>query len=178
MNEPALIRKKKSAHDEGCSDEENLAIVEEPFTRIPSLPFVDANEPLKDLPLSDIIRTAKKLTDKDLVRISKMARNMSSPSTIARAIGLTEADLYSTENIIAFQAVFTRARAVGQAILQDTQFQLARSGNTAMLIHLGKAYLDQKEEITISHSVADPSLMSIDDLYLKLAEGQNDGPKE
>lgn len=177
MNEPALIRKKKRAQEESCSDDENITTVEEPFKRIPTLPYVTADEPLDDLPISDSMRMDKKLTDKDMVRIAKMARNMSSPSTIAKAIGLTEADLYSIDNMVAFQTIFNRARAVGQAIIQDTQFKLAKNGNTPMLIHLGKVYLDQKEEITISHSVADPSLMSIDDLYVKLAEGQNDGAK-
>jgi hypothetical protein len=176
MNEPALIRTKKRANANTCVEDieassesaQNVRI-----SRLPTLPYVKPQENLDDLPVSDAMRMTTKLDMQDLTRIALMARTMASPAVIARAIGLKEADLYSEENITAFQAVFTRARAVGQIGLQKTQYDVAMRGNVAMLIHLGEVYIDQSKEITINHNVVDPSQMSIDDLYKKLAEVHN-----
>lgn len=119
--------------------------------------------------LGGIGRTDTKLTPNDLAVITVMARNFTSPRTIATALGLLESDLYSPENEGVFRARYEQSRAIGIAMLQKTQVEVGvHERNPQMLIHLGKVYAGQEETVNINQRITDVTTLSLEEIARKL----------
>lgn len=70
-------------------------------------------------------------------------------ATIATTLGIDKKTLYRAckrTNRVLFGAYAQQKRAVGLDLLRLKQHEIALKGNVAMLIWLGKNYLDQRDE--------------------------------
>lgn len=71
-----------------------------------------------------------------------------SGAQVAASLGICDDTLFKRcieEKKMNFSDYSAKKRQKGNALLHATQFQVARSGNTSMLIWLGKQRLEQKE---------------------------------
>ena len=134
--------------------------------KIPTVPNMSC---LETSDLAGPARLDKRINQNDVLLIAQMARNQSSPSTIAAAIGMMEADLYSKENMTIFETIFMRARAMGIALINEAQFELGVTDrNPQMLIHLGKVFDAQAETTNVNLLVTDVTKMDLVELERKL----------
>ena len=85
-------------------------------------------------------RPKKEFSKAKVVKIKAMAMNQCHTKTIAEAIGEPESTIRGC-----FRELLTQKRAEGRAELRKRQNAAAEKGNPALLIFLGKNYLDQKD---------------------------------
>jgi hypothetical protein len=81
---------------------------------------------------------------------------------IAAYIGVGQETIYDRclkEKGVKFHEYVQEKRSKGDSLLKDKQFQIAMSGNTTMLIWLGKQRLDQKEKSDKEPLVCTPEQM-------------------
>ena len=87
-------------------------------------------------------KTGRPLTEIDPEEVEKLAKLHCTNVEIADFFGVDEATIRKR-----FSDILTKSKAEGKMSLRRLQWKRAVSGNTAMLIWLGKQILDQKEQI-------------------------------
>ncbi|NQT40527.1 MAG: hypothetical protein HQ581_23750 [Planctomycetes bacterium] len=90
----------------------------------------------------------KKVIDPEIV-VLNLAKRMKSKSEIAAIMGIDEGTVRGR-----FSESYTKGREVGKSKLRDKQLSVALAGNPALLIWLGKQYLNQAEKQIVEHDRA------------------------
>ncbi|MGE4300839.1 MAG: hypothetical protein AB7F40_04460 [Victivallaceae bacterium] len=100
----------------------------------------------------------KKAIDYDAVQ--KLAQIMCTEDEIAAFLGVCTRTLQRDEE---FCRVYKTGLDRGKMSLRRAQFKLATSGNTAMLIWLGKQHLGQKDNVHNDVDLHQPIMLVVDE---------------
>jgi hypothetical protein len=79
----------------------------------------------------------------DLTAVKKLASLMCTDVEIAHGLGISERSITRAKKREDFQWALTQGRGLAMFNLRRVQFAIALSGNTRMLIFLGKVHLGQ-----------------------------------
>ena len=80
----------------------------------------------------------------DLELISKLASIQCTGTEIASVLGVSNDTILSNKTN---RAAFDAGREKGKVSLRRRQWEVAQEGDTRMLIHLGKYWLDQRDDV-------------------------------
>lgn len=99
--------------------------------------------------------------------ITKMAEIMCTDEEIAACLGITVETLQNTDNNTAFLECKQKGNGRGKKALRRVQFDIAKKGNAAMAIFLGKQWLGQKEYV---ETKAEGKVVIVDNINEEEAE--------
>jgi|SaaInlV_120m_DNA_3_1039746.scaffolds.fasta_scaffold06691_3 hypothetical protein len=89
------------------------------------------------------IKLGKKPIKVDLDMIAKLASIQCTGTEIASVLGVSKDTILSNKTN---RAAFDAGREKGKVSLRRKQWEVAQDGDTRMLIHLGKYWLDQRDD--------------------------------
>jgi hypothetical protein len=101
----------------------------------------------------------------DWEKVDRLIEAGCSGHEIAPAIGISSDTLYERcvlEKGMTYSDYSSKLRAKGDGLLKAKQFQLAMSGNPAMLVWLGKNRLGQKDKVQSDDQDTQPQTIRIE----------------
>jgi len=87
----------------------------------------------------------RKTIEPDLIELEKLCSLLCTHAELAKFFGVSERTVEKWEKNPTYAEAMDRGRAKGLLSIRHKQMQLLNSGNVAVVIHLGKAYLNQRE---------------------------------
>ena len=99
----------------------------------------------------------------DWKKVERYLQAQCDGATISGLLGVAPMTLYRAvkkKYKVNFEAFARQKKAEGSEILRARQFDLAMSGNTSMLIWLGKQYLSQTDKQAIDHTTKGEKMAS------------------
>lgn len=90
----------------------------------------------------------------DWLKVDRYLQAQCEGTGIAGLLGINPETLYrhcQEKHKMGFDAYSAIKKSEGKELLRGKQFEMAMKGNTAMVIWLGKQYLEQREKSDVSH---------------------------
>lgn len=106
----------------------------------------------------------KTLSEEQLGQIIKICMLQGSQAEAATAVAMerkTLARILTEEHGVTWEEFFEQHRQSGLTSLRSKQFQVAMSGDSQMLRHLGKHWLDQKDKIELGFDPDAPAVFTM-----------------
>jgi hypothetical protein len=97
--------------------------------------------------------------------VRTLAARLYTQAGIASALGVSLDTIRRRLTEPEFSDAFDRGREAGCNELRDLQLEQARAGNTALLIHLGKHYLGQRDTVETQITAADGGPLELRVIY-------------